>query len=76
MRQTIAQMLEERGRNAGERTAQRTLLLEAIRIRFGEPSTDVIATVEACTDVSQLDAWFHRVLTARRVAEAGIKPQS
>jgi len=72
MGQTIAEIFVERGRLQ----SRRETLLQAIRIRFGDPSTDVMAVVEACPDVAQLDAWFTRVLTARRLSEVGIKPQS
>ena len=71
MGQTIAEMFKEKG----QLTAHRKMLLQAIRIRFGEPAADVIAAVEACADVAQLEAWFNQVLTARRLAEVGIKPQ-
>src|SRR5207249_506991 len=75
MGKTIADMLEEKGRNEGRLTSRRETLLEALRVRFGEPPADIIAAVEACTDVAQLKAWFTLALTARRLADVGIVPR-
>ena len=72
MRRTIADEL----RNEGRLVSRREMLLEAIRTRIGEPPTDVIATVETCPDIAQLDAWFKLALTAKKLASIGIKPQS
>ena len=50
---------------------RRDTLLRLIRIRFNEPPAEVIATIQACADASQLDAWIDGVVTARRLAEVG-----
>jgi len=74
MRKTIADVLKEEGRTEERLKSRREMLLEAIRVRFGEPPADVRSAVEACTDIAQLDAWFRLALTARRLANVGTSP--
>ena len=69
MGKTIAEMLEEQGGNE----ARRGTLLRLIRIRFGEPPTEVIAAIQACADASQLDAWIDGIISARRLVDLGIQ---
>jgi hypothetical protein len=72
MGQTIAQMFEERG----QLKSLRATLQRLIHRRFGEPPADVVATIEACGDIAQLDAWIDAIITARRLAELRIQPRS
>ena len=72
MRKTIADVLKEEGALIN----RREMLLEAIRVRVGEPSAEVRGVIEACADVAQLDAWFRLALTARRLKDIGIVPPS
>jgi hypothetical protein len=71
MRKSYATVLEERGRLR----SRRETLLQAIRIRFGDPPPATAAAIETSEDIAQLDAWFKAVLTARRLAEVGIGAQ-
>jgi hypothetical protein len=71
MRKTYAMVLEERG----GLKARRAVLLGLLRAKFGEPPAAVIATVEACADIAQLDAWTTAILTARRLSDVGIPSQ-
>jgi hypothetical protein len=75
MKKTIADVLKEEGRNEERLTSRREMLLEAIRTRIGEPPADVIAAVETCADIAQLDAWFKLALTAKKLAAIGIQPK-
>lgn len=62
--QTIAQMLENRGRQEG----LRTVLTRLLRRRFGELPAHVLAQIEAA-DANRLELWADRVLDADSLAE-------
>ena len=70
MRKTYANVLREEGRLASRRES----LLRLIRVRFGDPPTEVVATIDACADIAQLDAWLDAVGTARRLSEVRFQP--
>jgi hypothetical protein len=69
MRKSYAMVLEERG----ALKARRETLLRLLRLKFGDPTADVVAAVESCADVAQLDAWVDGVVTARRLSDVGIQ---
>ena len=71
MKKTCADVLKEEGRLK----SRHETLLQLLRAKYGEPPTAVIATVEACADIAQLDAWTKAILTARRLADVGIPSQ-
>ena len=76
--ETIAQMLERKGREdglaegrqegrkEGRKEGLRDLLLRAVRRRFGAPSASVVARVELA-EPAVLEQWFDRVFDARSV---------
>jgi len=70
--ETIAQMLERRGREAGRQEGRqeglRELLLRGIGRRFGGPSASVVERVERA-EPALLEQWFDRVFDARSVDE-------
>lgn len=68
MRKTYALVLEERGKLKG----RREMLLRLLHAKFGEVSAGVIATLEDCADIAQLDNWSEGLLKARRLANVGI----
>jgi len=76
MGKTIAEMFEEKGRNEERLTSRRDTLLRLIRLKFGDPPADVLATIQACSDPSQLDAWIDGIVTARRLADLGIRSRA
>ena len=59
---------EARGEARGRRAEQRRMFLSLLRQRFGEPSTDVIARVEAAS-TETLTAWTDRFFSATSVDE-------
>jgi hypothetical protein len=61
---SIADQLEERGRQQGQRTA----LLKLLRSRFGALPEAAVARVNRA-DAAQLDLWFDQALSARTLAE-------
>jgi len=78
MRRTMAQVLEEKGRQKGRkeeavRSRQQTLLRQ-LRRRFGEVSPTVQQTIEATKDIAHLDAWLDQVVTARSWENMDIGP--
>lgn len=72
MGKSYAMVLEERG----ALRARRAVLLRLLRVKFGELPAGVVATVEACTDVAQLDRWSEGLLKARRLSDVGIPSQA
>ena len=68
MGKTYAEVLKEEGRVK----SRREMLLRAIRLRLEEPPAGVVAAIEACEDIAQLDAWFDNALKARRLKDVGI----
>lgn len=71
MGKTIADALREEG----VLKSRRETLLRLIHQRFKEPPANLIATIEACAEVAQLDAWTDKILTARKLVDLGIQPQ-
>ena len=65
---TLADRLREEGRQKGERTGERKLLLKQLTLRFGTLPDAALARVNAA-GVEQLEAWAERVLTALTLAE-------
>lgn len=53
----------------GQVKALRADMLRVLRFRFGEPPTDVVATLEAQEDPVKLDAWFDGALAAGTLDE-------
>jgi len=72
MRKSYAEVLKEEG----ALNSCREMLLRAIRLRVKDPPPEVIAAVQACEDVTQLDTWFDNALKARRLADVGIPEQA
>jgi hypothetical protein len=80
MRKTGAQALmeigEERGEQRGERNAElrtrRQTLVRLLRRRFGDIPSEWAATIEAATDIAQLDEWLDGVVTAKTLDDLGI----
>ena len=62
-----AEQLRDEGRQQGLEQGRLQkhveLLMRLIRLKFGEPSAEVVARVEAAS-AEQLDAWTERILTA------------
>jgi hypothetical protein len=56
------------GRREGERNAERRVLLKQLRLRFGELPAAVVARIEAA-EVSELDVWTERFVTASRLED-------
>ncbi len=56
------------GHSEGRKEGRAELLLELLATRFGPPSAEVRARIEAAT-IAQLDAWAKRVLTAATLAD-------
>lgn len=75
MRKTIADVLKEEGRNEGALKARREMLLRLLRAKFRQLPVTVIATIEACADSAQLDAWCEAILKARHLSDVGIPSQ-
>lgn len=77
MGKTIADMFieqgREQGRKQGELLAKRSTLLNLLHLRFPNLPTATSAVVEACEDVAQLDAWINAFVTARTLAQIGIR---
>jgi predicted transposase YdaD len=65
---TLADRLREEGRQKGERTGERKVLLKQLTLRFGQLPDAALARVNAA-GVEQLEAWAERVLTALTLAE-------
>ena len=70
MRKSYADVLKEEGRL----TSRRESLLRLIRVRFGDPPAEVVASIDACGDIAQLDAWLDAVGTARRLSAVHFRP--
>jgi hypothetical protein len=68
MRKSSADVLQEEGRLK----SRRETLLQLLRAKYGEPPAGVIASVEVCADIPQLDAWTKAILTAWRLSDIGI----
>jgi predicted transposase YdaD len=59
---------ELEGQREGELRAERRVLLEQLRLRFGELPAAVVARIEAA-EVPELDLWTERVVTASHLDE-------
>jgi predicted transposase/invertase (TIGR01784 family) len=86
--QTIAQMLEakgrkqgrkegreagrEEGRKEGELKALREALTRNLRSAFPDVPAGTLRTIQQVEDVGQLNAWLDRLRTARKLADVGI----
>jgi hypothetical protein len=71
MGKTIADMFKEEG----TLKARHEMLLGLLDAKFGQLPAGVIASVEACPDTAQLDAWGKALLKARRLSDVGIPSQ-
>jgi hypothetical protein len=76
MRKTIADMFREEGQQRGELNKARQTLLRQLRLRFGDLPAETTAIIEACTEPDQIDAWLDGVVTARTLAQVGIRSLS
>lgn len=72
MGKTIAQEIEQRGKQTGELHARKTTLVRQLRKRFGAFSAEIEQTIESTEDVAQLDEWLDRFATAKTLREVGI----
>ncbi len=73
MGKTIADMFREEGQKKGELTTRRLTLLRQLRLRFGKLPAETVALIESCSDPDQLDAWLDAFVTARTLAQVGIR---
>ena len=60
---TTAERLRLEGRTEGRMESRRELLLRVIQTRFGSPPDDMRSKIHAA-DLTQLEVWFDRALTA------------
>jgi len=74
MGKSYAEVLKEEGRNEERLKSRRESLLRLIRVRFGDPPAEVVASIDACGDIAQLDAWLDAVGTARRLSAVHFRP--
>jgi hypothetical protein len=68
MGQTIAEALKAEGR----KEERRNNLLFLLRERFGELPRGLVATIEATTDMTQLEEWLKRFVKAKRLKDMNI----
>ena len=76
MKRTIADAMKKQGRREGAVHALQQTLLRLLRIRFEEIPEEIAATIEACRDVKQLNAWLDRTVIAKTLAGLRIRPTS
>jgi hypothetical protein len=62
----------EEGRQAEAIQSRQQILLELMRIRFGEMPEEIVLTVHGTQDVAQLHAWLLRFAVATTMDEVGI----
>jgi len=83
MGKTMADVLVEKGRTEGRAegrteaavgTRQQTLVRQ-LRRRFGDVPAEVVNTVQATSDVDQLDDWLDRLVTADTLDELEIREE-
>ena len=72
MGRTIAEELRAQGKKEEAVQSRRQVLLDQLRQRFGKLPRETVATVEATTNVKQLDTWLRRIVTIATLAEGGI----
>ena len=60
---------EEKGKAEGEARAKAQDILKVLEARALQPTAGQRKQVTDCTDISQLDAWFDRALTASSAAQ-------
>ena len=80
MKRTIAEALEDKGRKAGRKAGReegalrhaRTTLLRQLRTRFEDLPVDLVQTIKQTHDLTRLDAWLDRVVTAATLEQVGI----
>lgn len=65
---TAAEMLRDEGRREGELSGERKLLLKQLSSRFGALPEAAVSRVNVA-DLSQLDVWAERVLTATTLVD-------
>ena len=53
----------EEGREEGRKEGQAALLLRLLSLRFGDPSSELLARIHAASD-AELTRWAERILTA------------
>ena len=73
MGKTIADALKEEGKEEGALEARQQTLIRLLQKRFGELSADVVSAVESTDSKEQLDKWLDQIVTAKTLAEMGIK---
>ncbi len=69
MKRTIADMFREEG----QLNKARQTLLRLLRLRFGDLPVETTNLIEGCTEPDQLDAWLDAFVTARTLAQVGIR---
>jgi hypothetical protein len=72
MGKTIAQEIEQRGKQTGELHARKTTLIRLLRKRFGVLAPEIEQTIEATEEIAQLDEWLDRFATAKTLRDVGI----
>ena len=59
----LTQQGREEGREEGRKEGQAALLLRLLSLRFGDPSSELLARIHAASD-AELTRWAERILTA------------
>ena len=63
----------ERGEQAGQLEGARRVLLQQLKIRFGELPDRTIARIQSCQQLEQLERWSAAVLSAPDLAAMGLE---
>jgi hypothetical protein len=74
--QTIADMLREEGRQAGELRSHQQILVRHLRLRFGRVPRPVEQIIRATSDIARLDRWLDNLVTAQTLGDVGISAQA
>ncbi len=72
MKRTIADDLMDKGHARGQLETARATLVRQLCVRFGELPDRIVATVQATTDLEQLNTWLDRVVTADTLEDISI----
>jgi hypothetical protein len=78
VRRTIADEFRDEGRKEGRQEGElrksREMLVTLLRQRFGTLPPGIEQTIQATSDLQQLDTWFKAVLPAKKLPDVGITP--
>jgi hypothetical protein len=76
MGKSMAQVLQEKGRQEGEIQRSRDFFLLLLRERFKTVPENIVAEIQAATDLHQFDLWGKAILTAKTLADLPFKSHS